>query len=316
MVLNFDINVQAIGGGSHFHSNSTMFTVSALGRKWAIDRGFHIAETKDNSLVLIDGRGQGFFPVGGKTAEYREEGNLTVIAGDASEPYHWMTNSKNGIGVPYLAGFTWEPDTEQDIVKKYAEVARMDKEHPWKDPVAGLDYTYRASYNPVEKAFRTAALRRGKAHSYVLIVDDIKKNERSHRYDWLMQTPDDLEIKSNRDGGVILGSADPNDRRRLLVQMIGKSEEDKWKLENYEIKRSPETGDVSSFGMGKRLIYISQAIEPEFKVLLYPYREGAALPRTSLNQSLLKFSWPDQKDEYQLNLLPSGRTEIHITAGE
>ncbi len=63
MVLNFDINSQARGGGSHYHSNSTSFTLSALRRKWVIDRGFHVAETKDNSLILIDGRGQGFFPL-------------------------------------------------------------------------------------------------------------------------------------------------------------------------------------------------------------------------------------------------------------
>ncbi len=60
MVLHFDINAQAVGG--HSHSNSTMFTFSALERKWAIDRGFHISESKDNSNILIDGKGQGFFP--------------------------------------------------------------------------------------------------------------------------------------------------------------------------------------------------------------------------------------------------------------
>jgi hypothetical protein len=315
MVLHFDINAQASGGGSHYHSNSTMFTLSALGRKWGIDRGFHIAETKDNSLILIDGRGQGFFPIGGKTAEYREDTNLTVISGDSSEPYHWMTRNQIATGAAFLAGFHWEPDTRADNVKKYAELATVDKVQPWKDKAIGSRYVFRASYNPVEKAFRTAALRRGAIHSYVLLIDDIKKDGSTHQYDWLMQVPDDLVIKSSPDHGVILGSPDPKDNRRMLVQMIGARSEGNWVLENYEVKRSAETGDTSSFGTGKRLRYSTKTIEPGFKVLMYPYREGAALPNVSANP-VLNLHWPDQNDRYQLSPLPSGRTGIHMIPGQ
>jgi hypothetical protein len=138
MVMHFDINAQATGGGAHFHSDCTTFTLSALGRKWSIDRGFHIAETKDHSLILIDGRGQGFYPVGGKTVEYREESNLTVISGDSSEPYHWMTRDQHTTAAPFLAGFHWEPDTREETIKKYAEVATVDKDHPWKDRAVGF----------------------------------------------------------------------------------------------------------------------------------------------------------------------------------
>ena len=315
MVMHFDINAQASGGGSHYHSDCTMFTLSALGRKWSIDRGFHISETKDHSLILIDGRGQGFYPVGGKTVEYREESNLTVISGDSSEPYHWMTRSQNATGAHYLAGFHWEPDTREENIKKYAEVATVDKEHPWKDKAAASTYVYRASYNPVEKAFRTAALRRGGIHSYVLIIDDIKKDSRSHQYDWLMQVPDDLVIKSSSNQSVILGSAEPKDNRRMMVQMISAKGEGKWVLEDYAIKRSPETGDNSSFGTGKRLRYSTQTIEPAFEVLMYPYREGEPLPKISTNR-VIDLRWPDQHDKYELSLLPSGRTGIHMIVGQ
>lgn len=311
IVLHFDINVQASGGGGHYHSNSTMFTLSALGRRWAIDRGFHIPETKDNSLILIDGRGQGFFPVGGRTVEYREDADLTLIAGDASEPYHWMTRNRIETGAPYLSGFTWEPDLRPENLKKYGEVAQVDKLHPWLDKASGPSYVYRASYNPVEKAFRTVVLRRGSGHHYLLVIDDIQKDQSTHLYDWLMQVPNDLVIKDKRDRSVVLGSADPSDKRRLLVQMVSVAGEGQWVLEDYDIKRSPETGDTSSFGKGKRLKYSVRSIDPAFKVLLYPYLDGTMAPTVSLTTSL-DLSWPDKKDSYELTTLPSGRTSLHL----
>jgi hypothetical protein len=310
MVLNFDINTQANGGGSHYHSNSTMFTFSALRRKWAIERGFHIVDTKDNSLILIDGRGQGYYPIGGTTAEYREDADLTVIAGDASDPYHWMTRNQQQLGAPYLKGFQWEPDTRGENLRRYGELVTANKNQPWKEKQAAA-YVFRASYNPVEKAFRTVALRRGGHHSYVLILDDIRKDNNKHQYDWLMQVPDDLIITGSRDHGVILGSADPKDKRRLIVQMIDVKNAGSWVLENYEVKRSPETGDTTSYGMGKRLRYSVQAIEPDFKVLLYPYREGSAVPEITLNGPI-ELTWTDQKDSYNLTTLPTGRTAIHL----
>ena len=218
-------------------------------------------------------------------------------------------------GGTFLAGFHWEPDTREEIIKKYAEVATVDKDHPWKDRAVASAYVYRASYNPVEKAFRTAALRRGGIHSYVLIIDDIKKDSRSHQYDWLMQVPDDLVIKSSTNQSVILGSAEPKDNRRMIVQMISAKGEGKWVLEDYAIKRSPETGDNSSFGTGKRLRYSTQTIEPAFEVLMYPYREGEPLPKISTIR-VIDLRWPDQHDKYELSLLPSGRTAIHMTVGQ
>jgi hypothetical protein len=311
MVLHVDMNTVANVAPGHAHANSGIFTLSALRRKWAIDRGFHISETKDSSLILIDGRGQGFFPVGGETVERREEPNLTVIAGDESEPYHWMKESQIRTGNAALSGFRWQPEKRAETIRRWDEVSGANNPQPWNDKVHGNQYPYVATYNPVEKAFRTAALRRNGSHDYVLIVDDIKKDAGSHQYDWLMQTPDDLMIKSNNGGAVVLGSSDPKDNRRLLVQMIGANGGGSWVFEAYEVKRSPETLDTSSFGTGHRLRYTVRAVEPGFRVLLYPYREGEALPQISANGPL-EVRWPDQRDVYDLSALPTGRTELRM----
>ena len=101
----------------------------------------------------------------------------------------------------------------------------------------------------------------------------------------------------------------------MIVQMISVKGEGKWVLEDYAIKRSPETGDNSSFGTGKRLRYSTQTIEPAFEVLMYPYREGEPLPKISTIR-VIDLRWPDQHDKYELSLLPSGRTAIHMTVGQ
>ncbi|WP_197414094.1 hypothetical protein [Terracidiphilus gabretensis] len=311
MVLHLDMNTQANYAAAHAHSNSGEFTLSALGRKWAIDRGFHVAETKDSSCILIDGRGQGFFPIGGATVERREEPNLTVMAGDASEPYHWILRAQIRLNDPAISAFHWEPDTRADVVRRFDEYALvMNKAEPWHDRQA-TQYTFHAVYNPVEKAFRTAALRRNGSHDYALIVDDINKDGSSHQYDWLMQVADDLEVKSTNGNSMVLGSADAKDNRRLLVQMIGVSGGGSWVFEKYEVKRTPESGDTASFGMGNRLRYSVRGVEPGFKVLLYPYREGEALPEVSAN-GLLELRWANQKDDYVLTMLPTGRTEVRM----
>ena len=308
IVLHLDMNVER-GAMGHAHSNSGDFTFSALQRKWAIDRGFRVAETKDSSCILIDGRGQGFFPSGGAVVEHREDPNLTVAGGDASEPYHWIARVKVRTGDPALAAFHFEPDTTAEAQRRFDEFV-TNKAQPWNDKAA-LDYPYRAVYNPVQKAFRTAALRRNGAHDYALIVDDIQKDTSSHQYDWLMQVADDLEVKSKNENSIVLGSADPKDNRRLLVKMVGVSGGGSWTFENYEVTRTPESGANSVLGKGNRLRYSVRAVAPGFKVLLYPYREGEALPEVSTNGPL-EVRWADQKDDYVLTALPTGRTEVRM----
>ena len=316
MVLHLDINAQAIGGPCHCHANSDNFTFSALERKWAIDRGFHIAETKDSSDVLIDGRGQGYGPVAGKPVAYREDPGLTVVCGDAAEPYRWISTWQKATKYPGRGSFQWEPDTSPKTVHRFAEIAKSDPAHPWNDknPEARDYYFFQAPYNPVLKAFRTAAVRRGAPHPYALIVDDIRKDNTTHQYDWLMQVADDLVVKGSNGGAIILGSSDANDNRRLLVQMIAVNGGGSWTLEKYEVKRTPESGDTASFGPGLRLRYSVRTVEPGFRVLLYPFHEGDPLPQVTSTGAAMELRWSDQQDRYTFTPLPTGRLELHLAS--
>ncbi len=54
-------------------------------------------------------------------------------------------------------------------------------------------WVVRQANNPVRYAFREAGLVRG-AHPYALITDDIKKDDATHTYKWLMQLEEDPYI--------------------------------------------------------------------------------------------------------------------------
>lgn len=310
LALHFTINGHT-RSPSHTHSNSLDITLSALGRKWVIDRGFGIAESKDHSVVLIDGKGQGFFPAPGKLVSVSDDGDLAVITGDAKYPYDWMYEFGNRIGNDYRKGNDWQPETSLPEAMAVArqKVPAEFQERPWEAP--GMDgFTHKAPYNVVEKAFRTAALRRGD-HPYVIIADDIRKDGASHTYEWLLQVTDDLEIKSEGSDFVVLGSKDAADDRRLLVRMVHTSSPGKWELSTYDVVRSPDTGSDKKYGQGRRLKYITQAIEPSFRVLLYPHHAKDALPEVAkADQEGVNIIWPNRTDAYAFSRQDDGSSQV------
>jgi hypothetical protein len=66
--------------------------------------------------------------------------------------------------------------------------------------------------------------------------------------------------------------------------------------------------------IGKRLIIPSRAVEPNFKVLLFPYRHGEKLPKTTWNEGRTKLvvEWSDQTDEITFAETESGRTMVTV----
>lgn len=303
--VNFDCR-QDLHGAGHTHADRLGFTLSALGRKWAIDRGFHVAETKDHCCVLIDGDGEGFFPPGGKFLAYLDAPLATLAAGDAKYAYDYRYNMTGRLRNPENRDFHWDTLMKSDFLEgRYVSTAV-----PFSLEAAKTIGTIRASNNPVQRAFRSMLLVRGK-FPYVLILDDFQKDAAEHLYQWLMQTPDDLAMAAGGDAGAALQAANDPAGPKLLVQtleMAGAGAPAR--LETYEVKRSANTGDTQDFGPGKRLVLESRAVAPEFKVLLFPHLPQTPLPKTSWNadHTRLTVEWDGQRDEYTFQPLVDGRT--------
>ena len=61
-------------------------------------------------------------------------------------------------------------------------------------------------HNPVQRAFRTVTFNGGE-HPYLLVVDDIQKDDKEHLYEWLMQTGMDTEVASLQGNDIVLCDA-------------------------------------------------------------------------------------------------------------
>ncbi|MEY3897522.1 MAG: hypothetical protein RLZZ214_3043, partial [Verrucomicrobiota bacterium] len=168
----------------------------------------------------------------------------------------------------------------------------------------------RLPHNPVHRAFRSVVFQRGE-HPWLLVVDDIQKDEKERLYEWLMQTGMNTEMIAMSGNDIILGdatvarSADgeikpAKGERQLLVRILelGNPADPHFyttkpscRLETFERKDTlvPEAADGAlsgsrTFGLDKRLVIASRAVAPDFKILLFPYRHGDALPVTTWNQ--------------------------------
>ena len=312
----------------HNHADANNFTLAALGREWATEVGYHAAAGHLHNNVLIDGRSESPWPAPeGRWIDLIDTPEVTIGVSDAEHAYTWRW-SDSGYGTdnnpPADIDEKWELETQPDVREFVREQAESGKgrqaifEHY--GPVL------RGLWNPVQKAFRTAALVRGK-HPYVLMVDDIRKDDASHLYEWAMQLPPDLEIIKGGGSWVDLGiqevPADPKikmdkpkqDKRRLLVQVLNADHD------------SPSDGmairiDQSSIGNGafdqgnlhKRLLISARTKEPRFKILLYPHREGESLPDVLWNQEhdAVSIKTSDQTDVWTFAPAAEGRTALSL----
>lgn len=319
--MQFECRVDSVGA-SHEHSDRSNFTLFAHGRAWAKEN-FRSVETRHHNNILIDGLGQGYWPGPGKWISQSVKGDLVFACADAREAYNWwwpkqIMNEKPDFGrfkFPRWASYAGEADRFQ---REYAGIHIERDPRPavasfWQGYTQGDPrlwdedgWPVRLPHNPVQRAFRSIVFHRG-ASPWLLVVDDIQKDEKERLYEWLMQTGMNTEMISSTGNDIILGDASlprnskgepkPNKGDRLLLVRVLdlKNPADphlfttkpSWRLETFErrdtlVPEAPE-GALSgsrTFGMDKRLVVASRAVAPDFKILLFPHRHGEALPST------------------------------------
>lgn len=312
----------------HNHADANNFTLAALGREWATELGYHQAAGHLHNNILIDGRSQSPWPQpGGHWIDLVDTPEATIGVSDARHPYTYRW-SNSGWGVandPPPTDAKWELETlpkVREFVREQVESGKGRQsifEHH--GPVL------RAEWNPVEKAFRTAALVRGK-NPYVFFIDDIRKDDEVRLYEWAMFLPDDVELLRSGPQWVVIGAkelpADPKakdakrqpDTRRLLVQVVDvdvPSENDGLAI---RLEKTPIQNKAFEGGnkLRNRLVIPARTKEPRFKILLYPHREGDPLPdvRWNAGRSSVDFVFPWQTDRWTFAEAEAGRTALTL----
>ena len=351
--MQFECRVDSVGG-SHEHADRTNFTFFALGRAWASDH-FRSVETRHHNNILIDGLGQGFWPGPGEWLGYQEKGDLLIAAADATEAYRWWWPKQIASEPADFERFKfarWESYAKEAAIfrEMYAKVPVERDTRPgvvafWKDyekigPRLWDEdgWPVRLPHNSVQRAFRSVVFSRS-ATPWLLVVDDIQKDDNEHLYEWLMQTGFNTETISIKGNDIILGDATVTRNaqgmlmpkkgdRQLLVRVLDLNDpsdphlyttKPSFRLEAFERKDTllPEekTGALSgsrSFGMDKRLVIASRAVAPDFKILLFPHRHGDPLPVTTWHEGNSQLTLEAGLEKWMLSFTKdkAGRTLI------
>ena len=351
LVLHVDCRTDATFA-NHDHPDRGQFTLAALGRAWACD-GYRDTESKYHNVVTIDGRGQGYFTPPGDWISFSDTNGIVNAAVDSKYCWDWrwmkssFTESEESLKKRDHGGFwesakllqervplsLWEPDPK--VAAYYTGFS--DREHGdprmWDDEDA---WVLRAPWYPVQKAFRTVILSREK-HPYVLVADDIRKDDSEHLYEWRMNMPPDIRAVSISGSEILLGDgstaqgkpelknafqgtsglAPAKGDRLLLLRTLDIAIPDQPTIQPVpivgmiEYKKTDDSHQFTgrSMGMGTQVVIGSRSVEPSFLMILYPHRQGEELPVTSWNEdkSRLTVSWKDQSDVWSVIQDKDGR---------
>ncbi len=311
----------------HNHADANNFNLDALGRMWVTDTGYHGSGGNQHNEVMIDGVPESPWPApGGHWVDLVNTPDVVIGVSDAKHAYdyHWSDTGYSKDNNPPPDKEKWEKETQPEVAAFYAGQENR--------KTTGIfdhwsPFLLRSVWNPVQRAFRTASLVRG-PHPYVFIVDDIQKDYSSHLYQWIQQMPDDVEILKTGGDWVVLGAknmpSDPKDKnakpvpdnRRLLVRLVDVDATDHASAMAIQLETfiSDPNTPYASGPIRKRLTIPARGVNPRYKVLLYPFMEGAELPEISWNQehNQCKFTWKDQADQYTFATAASGRTVYRL----
>ena len=356
MVISFECRSDVYYGG-HETPEQGDFRFSADGVLWSPYTGPYM-DSYFRNMVLVDGYAGVYQPTPGKLLEVANTDAAATIVSDATEAYRWKKQEKNfyhwhdmlETATPFTDWLRnrgwrmnrdWELPFQPHMRAFYDGFAHLDW-GPWHGETRGPEYYER--WNDMEYVFRTLHMARGdpsagsgQGHPYVLIVDDLKKDDVPHQYDWNFVLPGDVRLyradsaAKNRHLDKGTAGAIGTD----LILCLGDAAQKRATRPGYggntpNIEYEPRKGDpmllvrvlwrntsfpypLPSFEQAWQLNRIkipAYAVEPEFKVLLYPYRFGEPLPftRWSDDRSELLVSFDGQEDTYAFQRGAGGRT--------
>lgn len=312
---------------AHDHADRGDFYFTALGQAWSVS-AMRETETKYHNLITIDGKGEGFFAPPSRWISESDSPAATFATVDTKYCYDWrwskaalMATDEQLAREPWLEPFRqardrllartpraqWERDPLPQVTDYYKDWLAGDP-RMWGEEDT---WVVRAPNNPVQKSFRSIGFIRG-PRPFVVIADDIRKDDQKHLYEWRMILPMNVEAYQINGQDIILGPVAAehdtqesvttayNDTGKpiakpgtplLLVRILNMTPTDPAAdtpapaVETIEFVKNDDTLQFMgrSFGMGRRLVLPTWCIEPRYRVLLYPFRSGEKLPDTSFD---------------------------------
>jgi hypothetical protein len=318
----------ASGGHPYPDRNGIMF--AGKGRSWITIPNKDIGGWSMNTVLIDEAQQSHTTPA--RVVDYVDQPNATFMAGDAKYSWDWVwaTSDKDKQGNPCDRDDVLSNNVDTGasgwslVNQSFNDFARDQSSRPvFQQPMKfsaswiakdGILTPYKRMVNtPVLKSFRTAGLVRG-PRPYALVVDDIQRDGFSASYDWnATMRSDVVQVTSGVSGetGDLVfaaqtsvatdGSLKPNEPG-LLVRVLNANGQ-------------PATPTFLTRGGYKHLAIRSNAVAPDFKILIHAFRMGDSLPQTTWNsnRSGLTVSFPDQTDIITFTAASSGKTDVVVS---
>ena len=349
--LMINLHTREANGGHPFADRNSIM-VAGAGRVWS-PPGYASFRTPENSAVVIDGKTQDEHSPG-RMVDFADEPLATFAVGDAKYPWDWNLAfvDKTGGGfytaadvhagkvkAPKGTGWTLENHSVNDFAFTklsfaYLNTTLAESSH-WILPVGAVRPYFRQPNYPVQRAFRTAGLVRG-VKPYALVVDDIQKDSAVHHYDWTLALENDIQIAKVEKHGehgldVILTGNDPQQKNprgktplppnvtgtipagqpMLLVRVLNVNST---KPVVPTIVELPNLANPKNYSPIRRLLIPADAVSPDFRVLLFAFHQGDALPQTTWNgdRTAVSVEAGGVKDRVEFIPGKSGKTSVAV----
>lgn len=327
--------------GGHEGSENNRLTLWKDGVNWIQDNNMLATKaTFLQNMLTIDGKGLHWPPVAGNWLGVKENKQSLMATGDGKMGYSFSKVMQvhplfyPSAKLPYYLPFT---EGNFDLTRDM-QVAFQPSTIAFNDGYAHTDYGpwsgetrlvegYKP-FNEVLKAYRTIQVAKGK-YPYLLVVDDVQKDNKPHQYDWNISVPINSTLVEAKTPEIVFQNTDPSNERinDLIIasrpikrDSLGKAILQKgeplclvrvlWRNTNYGFG----VPSLQHFE-GYTLINIpANSVSPDFKVLVYPYKYGEPLPTTEWNneRTQLTIAFKEQKDMYQFAEGDGGRTALYM----
>ena len=327
-------------GGGHHHADAGMFHFSALGVNWFTESPFmQCYAGKYHNEVLVDGiaEAQTIGDSGGTNyqaaASYlgvatSELGSFGTANLTNSYSYRWQTQPSQIITEKEKA-LGWELDPSAQNLKIWAGTSRY-KMRPWYATYNCVNYmaTSRSLFNPMKYVYRSTGLVRGK-HSYGVVVDDLKKDDQNHLYQWtamlnggvwqanmvgLSQNQAVLAARKYDEKNPAPQALITPEKGEPLLLVCSVSVQNSGDPSMPLIKVSTEVGEPDKKGAAQtynRIAINSNAKDVNYRVLLVPFKYGEALPKIKTESGKVTIEWADQKDDLRFDI-KENRTSVKL----
>ncbi|KAI0561656.1 hypothetical protein FGB62_76g059 [Gracilaria domingensis] len=284
------------------------FVLNADGRAWGFCPEWHkFRDSDDYSLPHIDGVGQKHKAPFVKLLDFTSGGpKYSFSSADLTYAYNWTwTSWASETSDLSGRGFEYEPNDPADFGfnvwwaprKLYGERnVGFQGLHQWRQRFAEVDKVYRS------------VLMIRSPRPYIIIVDDVQKDEEEHTYSWAMTTPDDVHLFSFDGANAILSETDGigSTCRRFLVKNLSNSIEN-LECSFREVPKLPESAPRDQ--KARQLVFKTVSKGTRFIFLLW------SLP--AVDSTMPTAKWIETDSLLSVSDEESGRTEtIQFSIGD